>query len=91
MNYLWLWITVAFLFGFCLDWTWVQCVACIPLGRPLRAANLSVMLYVLNLVPTWFLMEHNLPGVAAYAAGGWLGTYLSARPKRGQKSVSASG
>jgi len=89
MNYLWLWIILAFVCGFSLDWVWVQCVACIPLGRPLRAANLSLMLYILNLVPTLFLIEKNLPAVAAYAIGGWLGTYISARPQSGEISSSA--
>jgi len=66
-----------------MDWLWVQCVKSVNQKAPLRAANLSVLIYLCTFVPTILLIESQFPAVVAYVAGGWLGTYASIRGGNG--------
>ena len=47
--------------------------------RALRAANLSLLIYVLALASTVFIVEKNVLAVVAFGTGNWLGTYLTVR------------
>ena len=74
-----LWFFVAFVSGFILDYLWVQCVDAVAGKHPLKAANLSVLIYICTFVPTVLIIDKNIMAVVAYVVGGWIGTYLSVR------------
>lgn len=71
------WFLVAFISGFILDYLWVQCVDAVATKCPLRAANLSILIYVCTFVPTVLIIDKNVMAVIAYVVGGWIGTYIS--------------
>lgn len=71
------WFFVALASGFILDYLWVQCVDAVAVKQPLKAANLSILIYVCTFVPTVLIIEKNIMAVAAYVVGGWIGTYIS--------------
>lgn len=72
-----LWLLIAFLAGFALDFTWTRCVRSVQTGRPLLSANWAVLCFLCSLAPPYFLVERNLPPLAAYALGCWVGTFIA--------------
>jgi hypothetical protein len=70
-----MYIPFAFLAGFLLDVVWARCVNAISNRRAVSAANLSVLLYLCTIVSTVLIVEKCFLAIAAYAVGGWIGTY----------------
>jgi hypothetical protein len=71
-----IWIA-AFLIGCVLDVVWVRTVAAVQHRRAFAAANLSVVLYLCSLVSTVLVVQQCIGACVAFAAGSWLGTFLS--------------
>jgi hypothetical protein len=77
----------AFVCGFALDWVWTKCVDSVQTRRPgapaewVAAANMSVLIYLCALVSTVLIVEKAVLACAAYALGGWLGTYAVVKRK----------
>lgn len=61
-------ILLAFVCGFSLDVVWTRCVNDIQAKRAISAANMSVLIYFCT-------------ACAAYALGGWVGTYVAVKRK----------
>jgi ABC-type proline/glycine betaine transport system permease subunit len=59
-----------------MDVVWTSCVNAVTSRRPLTAANYSALLYFCTIVSTVLIVEKCFAAVAAYIAGGWLGTYI---------------
>jgi hypothetical protein len=72
----------AFGCGFALDAVWIKCIACVQTQRAVAAANLSVLLYICTVVSTLVIVDKNTIAVAAYALGGWIGTYFTVEKKK---------
>jgi hypothetical protein len=79
-------VCIALAAGFVLDMVWALCVDAIAKRRQLMASNLSVLLYLCTIVSTILIVERNFFAVAAYAVGGWLGTYLTVGKKKNVKT-----
>lgn len=79
MSLSWAIISIAFVCGFGMDVVWTLCVDAVQIRRPITAANLSALLYVLQIVSTILIVEKCFVAVAAYILGGWIGTYLVVR------------
>ena len=62
-----------------MDLVWTLCVDAVTRRRPVSAANLSALLYLCTIVSTILIVEKCFLAVAAYIAGGWIGTYLVVR------------
>jgi len=75
-------VCIAFLAGFLLDVVWALCVEAIGSKRAVVAANLSVLLYLCTIVSTILIVEKCFIAIAAYAIGGWIGTYVTIRRNR---------
>lgn len=67
---------IAFIAGFLLDILWVLCIASVQKREALRAANIGAMLYACSVLSTVLIVEQYFMACAAYAVGGWLGTYI---------------
>jgi hypothetical protein len=76
---IWLLLVIAFVAGFALDYTWTRCVSSVQSQWPFWAANWAVLCFLCGLAPPYFLVEKNLPPLAAYALGCWVGTYIAVR------------
>jgi len=74
-------LLLAFAGGFALDWVWCACVTAVTQKRPLVAANMGLLLYFCTLISTLLIVDKNFLAVAAYAIGGWCGTYIVVRHK----------
>ena len=72
-------ITTAFICGFIYDMLWAACVNSVRNRQAVRAANQSLLIYVLALVSTVLIVEKNIFAVVAFGAGNWLGTYITVR------------
>ena len=72
-------ILLAFLCGLSLDLVWTRCVNDVQAKRPISAANMSVLIYICTLVSTVLIVEQCALACAAYALGGWIGTYVAVR------------
>jgi len=72
-------IVIAFVCGLLFDILWVACVDAVREKRPLKAANLSVMLYGLTLLATVLVVQQEVAAVVAYGAGNWIGTYFAVK------------
>lgn len=75
------WFFIAFICGCVLDFTWTRCVRSVQAGHPVFSANWAMLCFLCSLAPPYFLVEKNLPPLAAYAFGCWIGTYIAARWK----------
>ena len=75
-------ILLAFLCGLSLDLVWTRCVKDVQAKRPISAANMSVLIYLCTLVSTVLIVEQCVPACAAYALGGWVGTYVAVKRKK---------
>ena len=64
-------ILLAFLCGLSLDVVWTRCINDVQAKRPISAANMSVL-----------IVEQCVLACAAYAIGGWVGTYIAVKRKR---------
>jgi hypothetical protein len=74
-------ILLAFVCGFSLDVVWTRCVNDIQAKRAISAANMSVLIYLCTLVSTVLIVERCVLACAAYALGGWVGTYVAVKRK----------
>jgi len=72
-------ILTAFACGFAYEVLWTACVHSVRDRRAMRAANLSLLIYLLALVSTVLIVERNVWAVVAFGLGNWLGTYLTVR------------
>lgn len=72
-------ILASFACGFTYEVVWTACVHSVRDRRALRAANLSLLIYVLALASTVFIVEKNVLAVVAFGTGNWLGTFLTVR------------
>jgi hypothetical protein len=50
--------------------------------RAISAANMSVLIYLCTLVSTVLIVERCVLACAAYALGGWVGTYVAVKRKK---------
>jgi len=72
-------LAVAFLVGAILDVVWVRTVASVQEKRAFAASNYSVILYLCTLVSTVLVVQQCVAACVAFAAGSWIGTFLSVR------------
>jgi hypothetical protein len=72
----------AFLSGLALDLLWVRCISDVQQRRAFSAASIGVLLYLCTVLSTILIVEKCVLACCAYAAGGWLGTYLGVRWRR---------
>ena len=79
---MWL-ILLSFVMGFVLDALWVINIDDVRDKRAIRAATISVLIYACTMFATILVIERCVFACLAYAAGNWIGTYLSV--KRGDK------
>jgi amino acid permease len=69
----------AFACGFLMDALWVRCIASVHNRNAIRAANASLALYACSTLATVLIVEQCFLACAAYAVGGWLGTYVGVK------------
>ena len=74
-----MWLLIAFACGYALDYTWASCVQCVQATRPGWSAHWAVLCFLCSLAPPYFLVERNLPPLAAFAIGCWVGTYVAVK------------
>jgi len=74
---------IAVLCGFMLDVVWGRAIIAVQERKAVLAANLSVMIYLCGVFATVLVVQKAVVACCAYALGGWLGTYLVVRRKRG--------
>jgi hypothetical protein len=80
----WIYLVLAFACGFVMDLVWTLGVDAVQMRRPLAAANMGTLIYLCTIVSTVLIVEQCFLGVAAYIAGGWIGTYLVVRHRARQ-------
>jgi hypothetical protein len=71
--------SIAFMAGFLLDILWVRCIASVQKREAFNAANIGVMLYACSVLSTVLIVEQCFVACAAYAVGGWIGTYCGVK------------
>ncbi len=69
----------AFAIGLLCDIAWAACVRATGERRAVAAANWGVAIYVASLLYVGFVVHAEWCAAAAYAVGGWIGTYLIVR------------
>ncbi len=75
-------IVGGFASGLILDYFWTRCVDAVQAGRPVVAANMSVLIYLCTLISTVLIVEQRVIACIAYAIGGWIGCYWAVRKVR---------
>ena len=73
---------IAFFSGLALDLLWVRCISDVQQRNALSAATVGVLLYLCTVLSTVLIVEKCILACAAYAVGGWMGTYYGVKRKR---------
>jgi hypothetical protein len=69
-------IILAFLVGFLTDFVWAKLVEAIGADNAFMAANWSTALYLCGTYATHLMIRADYWAIAAFALGGWVGTFL---------------
>jgi hypothetical protein len=72
-------VVIAFWCGAVFDLLWVSCVNAVREQKPIKAANLSLMLYGLTMLATVLVVQQEIAAIIAYGLGNWLGTYFAVK------------
>lgn len=72
-------LVVAFICGMLMDITWAMCVSSVARRRAAIAAHLSVLIYACSYLSTVLIVDKHVSAIVAFAAGNWIGTYLTVK------------